>query len=221
MIRRAVLEMTREKEIRLDILEGVIAVLQNDIEAESAIQNLATQLDLDGQLLINMIDLQSSTTKRFPTILIDLFKQQDQNDETKLCQSFLGLINGDLSCVKLISKKLGIDQAKTLPILAAALGDMGVLSESYTFFKEKLGISNEKAVRIILQLCHGHTECINALANMSTEQFQINDPELVKSLLKITFVSRQIKDFWLTTHVKQLISGIDYDIKKISEKLVK
>ena len=57
--------------------------------------------------------------------------------------------------MKQLSKKFGMDYKRLLPVVAATIGDMGLLSEFYSDIKEKLGINSESSVRYIMQLANG------------------------------------------------------------------
>ena len=51
-------------------------------------------------------------------------------------------MKGDLTSVKALTLKLSIDQQTLIPVLAAALGNMTILSEFYSFIQENLQLTN-------------------------------------------------------------------------------
>ena len=72
MIRQSLNKLINEKGKSKLILDGLLSILLFDIESEDSIQRFCSELDLDGNLIINLIDLISSDTKRFAQILIEL-----------------------------------------------------------------------------------------------------------------------------------------------------
>jgi hypothetical protein len=81
-------------------------------------------------------------------------------------------------------------------LLAAALGDMTVLSEFYADIQQLLGLKSEQTVAILMQLAHGHTKCIYNLHHRaeSSTTFKINDPKLFESVFKITYYGREFTE---------------------------
>ena len=110
----------------------MLSVLLLDIESEDSIKAFCKELDLDGNLVISLIDLISPTTKKFTQIVIDLLSTNPSREESKLCQSFISLFKGDISTAKLLASKMGIGLNQMMPVIAAALGNMGILSEYYS-----------------------------------------------------------------------------------------
>ena len=79
-----------------------------------------------------MIDLTSQDTQKFAQIAIDLLSTNSQQEESKICSSFISLFKNDLSQAKTLTNKLGVDSRTALPVIAAALGNMTILSEFYS-----------------------------------------------------------------------------------------
>ena len=74
MMRLSLMDIIKDSDLDRKAQEGLIAVLLGDIEVEDSIKIFAKLLDIDGQLLIDLIDLTSSETKNLPRILIDFLK---------------------------------------------------------------------------------------------------------------------------------------------------
>jgi hypothetical protein len=81
-------------------------------------------------------------------------------------------------------------------LLAAALGDMTILSEFYSDIQQLLGLKSEQTVAILMQLAHGQTKCIYNLhlRAESSSTFKINDPKLFESVFKITYYGREFTE---------------------------
>ena len=78
------------------------------------------------------MEITSPSHKNSPKIVMDLLSTNDSKEESKLCSSFISLFKGDLSQTKLLSRKLGIETQKAIPVIAASLGNMKILSEFYS-----------------------------------------------------------------------------------------
>ena len=63
---------------------------------------------------------------------------------------------------------MDIDAKKLIPILAAAHGDLTVLSESYGYLSEKLQLSSINTLRYLTELSNGKTECLYKLSEKQT-----------------------------------------------------
>lgn len=122
----------RDKDTKPVLLHGMVSLLLQDIDSEVAIKEFCQELELDGNLVINLIDLISPETRKLTQILIDLLSSNPLRDESRLCQSFISLFKGDISTVKLLSGKMEIKLSELLPVIAGALGNMSVLSEFYS-----------------------------------------------------------------------------------------
>jgi hypothetical protein len=89
-------------------------------------------LDIDGGLVIDLIDIIQQETQRFPQIIMGMLNSNPQKEEAKICSSFISLFKGDLSTAKILSQKMGVNQNLAVPVIAAALGNMQILSEFYS-----------------------------------------------------------------------------------------
>ena len=132
LMRNSLLEILQDKDIKSDILEGVISVMLGDIEADKSIRTLAKQLDIDGSLLINIMDISAAESKNFSTIIIEMLNRNPTKDENKLCNSFISLFKGDMSSFNMVAAKIGVNLNSGTPVIAAALGNMTIISEYYS-----------------------------------------------------------------------------------------
>jgi hypothetical protein len=56
-------------------------------------------------------------------------------------------------------------------LLAAALGDMTILSEFYSDIQNLLGLKSQQTVDYLMQLAHGQTKCIYNLRYLKSKDF--------------------------------------------------
>lgn len=85
MIRTSLNEIIHDSEVNAEILDGLLSVLLLDIESEDHIKAFGKELDIEGNLLINLMDLTSADTQRFPQIVMDLLSTNPAKEESKLC----------------------------------------------------------------------------------------------------------------------------------------
>ena len=63
---------------------------------------LCNQLEIDGYLLIKLMDLKLNKPQNLSAIVMDLFKHHDEQ-QSKICTAFIYTIKGDLSLVKVLA----------------------------------------------------------------------------------------------------------------------
>lgn len=93
----------KDQEINLTVLEGLGAVLTSNTDYRDQIMYLCNQLEIEGNLLIKLMDLKSKVPQNLSNIVMDLFKNHDE-EQSKICTSFIYTIKGDLSLVKVLAQ---------------------------------------------------------------------------------------------------------------------
>jgi hypothetical protein len=58
-------------ELNLKLLEGLSAILMQDIEPVDQIKLVSKQLEIDGQFLINVIDIMKKKPENFTAIIME------------------------------------------------------------------------------------------------------------------------------------------------------
>ena len=91
-----------------------------------------------------------------------------------------------------LALSINVDPKKLIPILAAAYGDLSVLSESYGYLADKLQVSSISSVRYLSELAHGNTDCLYKLSEKRSQNFCISDPELFEAVFNITCIGKKI-----------------------------
>lgn len=91
---------------------------------------MCKQLEIDGDFLIRIMDLVSKNTKNLPSVIMDLLAGHDE-EQSKICTSFLYVMKGDLTMVKSITQQLGIEGSNVTAVLASAAGNFNILAEFY------------------------------------------------------------------------------------------
>ena len=81
MIRNSLLKLLDDKDIKNDVLEGFIGIFLEDIEAEASIKSFSSVLDLDGDLMLKLVDLSSNETRNFPSILMELLSSNSEKQD--------------------------------------------------------------------------------------------------------------------------------------------
>jgi hypothetical protein len=100
-------------------------------------------------------------------------------------------------------------------LLAAALGDMTILSEFYSDIQQYLGLKSQQTVAYLMQLAHGQTQCIHNLRSLRSKTFYINDPQLFESVFKITYYGRQFTE----GRIQHVPESINTDFNHIARKV--
>jgi len=100
-------------------------------------------------------------------------------------------------------------------LLAAALGDMTILSEFYSDIQQHLGLKSEQTVVTLIQLAHGQTKSIYNLREESSRTFKINNPQLFDSVFKITYYGRLFTE----GQIQRVPESVNTDFNHIAKKL--
>ena len=80
-----------------------------------------------------MIDLTASgSSQNFTKNLIYMLSTNYHKKDDQLITSFISLFKRDMSQARTLIQKLQVDQRKATMVLAAALGDMNILTEFYS-----------------------------------------------------------------------------------------
>lgn len=129
LLRYCLLDLLKDENINQSVLEGLISVLLKDTEAESSIKKFAKQLDISGQLLMNLMEITSIERNNFTSAVKDLIDHNSRDDENQICTSIINLFNKDMSSFSYLASKLGVDFQKAAPVIAAPLGNLVILKE--------------------------------------------------------------------------------------------
>ena len=100
-------------------------------------------------------------------------------------------------------------------LLAAAVGDMTILSEFYGDIQQHLGLKSEQTVVTLMQLAHGQTKSIYNLREESSRTFKINNPQLFDSVFKITYYGRLFTE----GQIQRVPESVNTDFNHIAKKL--
>ena len=118
-----------------------------------------------------------------------------------------------------LAAALELDLKKLLPVLAAAHGDLSVLSESYGYLTDKLQLSSINTLRYLTELAHGNTDCLYKLSEKRSQQFNISDPELFAAVFKITYIGKKIHNKEMSLSHSDMIESVENAIRTIWLKL--
>jgi hypothetical protein len=110
----------------------------------------------------------------------------------KICTSLLAMIKGDISMARPISDGLNIEHEMIMPIIAAATGNIEVLSDFYEMFQIKFCLENVNSVRVISEVYNGKFDMIYELADQKSLDFNINDPEITEAMCYLTYIGQKI-----------------------------
>ena len=88
-------------------MEGLISCFQKDTEATLSIKKFAVDLGLDGDFLVNLIDLTSSgSSPNFTKNIIYMLNTNYHKKDDKLISSFISLFKRDMSQARSLIQKL-------------------------------------------------------------------------------------------------------------------
>ena len=208
--------MVADANIQTHFVEGLISCFQKDTEASLSIKKFAVDLGLDGDFLVNLIDLTASeSSPSFMKNIIYMLRTNYHKKDDKIISSFASLFKRDMSLALTLIQKLQVDQRKATMLLAAALGDISILSEFYSDIQQCLGLRSQQTVAYMMQLAHGETKCIKNLSSERSKHFKINDPQLIESIFKITYYGRQFTE----GRIKHVPESVNTDFSQIAKKL--
>ena len=88
-------------------MEGLISCFQKDTEATLSIKKFAVDLGLDGDFLVNLIDLTASgSSLNFTKNIIYMLNTNYHKKDDKLISSFISLFKRDMSQARCLIQKL-------------------------------------------------------------------------------------------------------------------
>ena len=216
LIRTSLTSMVADVSIQTHFVEGLISCFQKDTESILSIKNFALDLGLDGDFLVNLIDLTASEiSPSFMKSIIYMLSTNQNKKDNKMISSFAALFKRDMSLAYNLIQKLKVDQRKATMVLAAAVGDMTILSEFYADIQQHLGLKSEQTVVTLMQLAHGQTKSIYNLREESSRTFKIYNPQLFDSVFKITYYGRLFTE----GQIQRVPENVNSDFNHIAKKL--
>ena len=99
--------MISDESIQAHLVEGLISCFQKDTEASLSIKKFAVDLGLDGEFLVNLIDLTASeSSSSFMKNIIFMLSTNYHKKDDMIISSCISLFKRDMSQVLTLIHKL-------------------------------------------------------------------------------------------------------------------
>jgi len=146
------------KGIKASTLNGLIGVILKDTSVEKDILNFASDLNLNGKLVLQLLTLIQGEPEAVAPSVTELVKEHTKSPE--LIASVVALFRQDILATKFIAERMGVNEKDLMNIVGAATGKVSLLEDFFASLAGHFKFSKVDSVETIIRLLHGDTKKI-------------------------------------------------------------
>jgi hypothetical protein len=111
--------------VNTQIMNGFLGVFMKDIRVEKDIIKMAKKLDLDGGLVMDLLQIVNEDSQLVSSSVLNLI--QDDVESPEIIASLVAMFRKDIPSSRTLAEKIGVKPSDFVPLMAAAAGKLDLM----------------------------------------------------------------------------------------------